>query len=200
MTAQAIAPIRTYRAVMAGDGKTGVQVMQMEAGLDTGPVMMSAQTAIFPRDTSQDVHDRLAVMGAELMVEALAAIEKGSARFKAQAPDGVTYAHKISSDEAKIDWSRSGEEVSAHIRGLSPFPGAWFELDDGDELIRVKVLGALAEMSEEGDAGVVLDDELLVGCGDGAVRLLRLQRAGRAAMDAELFLRGTPVAAGRRLK
>ncbi len=192
------APIQ--RAVMAGDKQTGVQVMQMEAGLDTGPVMMSSETAIFPRDTSQDVHDRLAGLGAELMVDALEAIEGGSAEFKAQASEGVTYAHKVSSDEARIDWSRSGEEVSAHIRGLAPFPGAWFELDDGDDLVRVKVLGALAEMGEEGRAGVVLDDELLVACGEGAVRLLRLQRAGRAAMDAETFIRGTPVATGRRLK
>ncbi len=192
------APIQ--RAVMAGDTLTGVQVMRMEAGLDTGPVMMSAQTAIFPRDTSQDVHDRLAEMGAELMVEALAKIETGKAVFTPQAEEGVTYAHKISSDEARIDWSRSGEVVSAQIRGLSPYPGAWFELEEAGGPVRVKALGAVYAPDEAGEAGMVLDDSLLVGCGEGAVRLLRLQRAGKGAMEADAFLRGTPIEKGRRLK
>ncbi len=191
------APIQ--RAVMAGDEKTGVQVMQMEAGLDTGPVMASAETAIFPRDTAADVHDRLAAMGAELMVEALQTIEAGRAVFTPQVEDGVTYAHKISSEEARIDWSRDCAAVSAHIRGLSPFPGAWFELQDGDEAVRIKVLGALAVPGEDGEAGVAVDDELLIGCGAGSVRLLRLQRAGKGAMDADAFLRGTQIEKGRRL-
>ena len=192
------APIQ--RAVMAGDEMTGVQVMQMEAGLDTGPVMMSAQTMIGPRDTSADVHDRLAELGAELMVRALGAIEAGTANFEPQAEDGVTYAHKISSDEARIDWSRSGADVSAHIRGLAPFPGAWFELDDVGGPVRVKALGAVFEPGEVGEAGVALDDGLLIGCGEGAVRLLRLQRAGKGAMDADVFLRGTPIEKGQRLR
>lgn len=191
------APIQ--RAVMAGDAMTGVQVMQMEAGLDTGPVMSSAETAIFPRDTSADVHDRLAAMGAELMVESVAAIEAGEAVFTPQSEEGVTYAHKISSEEARIDWDAGCEAVSAHIRGLSPFPGAWFELPDEAGAVRVKVLGCVAEPDEDGAAGEVLDDELLVACGAGAVRLLRLQRAGKGAMDAEAFLRGTPIETGRRL-
>lgn len=191
------APIQ--RAVMAGDARTGVQVMQMEAGLDTGPVMLSAEAAIFPRDTSADLHDRLAAMGAELMIEALAAIEAGTAVFTPQSEDGVTYAHKISSEEARIDWTRSGEEVSAHIRGLSPFPGAWFELEDAEGSKRIKVLGAVCAPDESGEPGLVLDDELLIGCGSGAVRLLRLQKAGKGAMDADVFLRGTPINKGQRL-
>lgn len=192
------API--HRAIMAGDTLTGVQVMQMEAGLDTGPVMASAETAIFPRDTTADVHDRLAAMGADLMVEALAAIEAGEAVFEPQSAEGVTYAHKITSDEARIDWTRGGEAVSAHIRGLSPFPGAWFEIEDAGKPVRVKVLGAVAVDDHDGAPGEVLDDNLLVGCGGGAVRLLRLQRAGKGAMDAETFLRGTQIETGRRLK
>ena len=187
------API--HRAVMANDPETGVQVMQMEAGLDTGPVMLTARTPISATDTTQDVHDRLAALGADLMVEALKRLEAGTAEFTPQSEEGVVYAHKISSDEARIVWQRAAADVSAHIRGLSPFPGAWFEVDDPKGPVRVKVLACVAE-DGSGEPGEVLDDTLLVACRQGAVRLLRLQRAGKGPMDAADFLRGTQVGKG----
>jgi methionyl-tRNA formyltransferase len=187
------APIQ--RAVMAGDAKTGVQVMRMEAGLDTGPVLMTAETPISEDDTSQDVHDRLAQLGAELMVAALARIEAGDAVETPQPDEGVVYAAKITPEEARIDWSRPARLVSAHIRGLSPAPGAWFELPTDKGPVRVKALHAHAGEGR-GAPGVTLDDALLVACGEGAVRLTRLQRAGKEPMKAEDFLRGTPVAKG----
>ncbi len=190
------API--HRAVMACDETTGVQVMQMEAGLDTGPVMMSAETPISDTDTTLDVHDRLADLGAGLMVEALGKLEAGTAEFVPQSADGIVYAHKISSDEARIVWNRPAADVSAHIRGLSPFPGAWFELEEDKGPVRVKVLNTVAEAGS-GEPGEVLDDGLLIACREGAVRLLRLQRAGRGPMLAADFLRGTMIETGRRL-
>jgi methionyl-tRNA formyltransferase len=191
------API--HRAVMAGDTVTGVQVMKMEAGLDTGPVMLTATTPISESDTTGDVHDRLAQAGAALMVEGLARLERGDAHLTNQTDDGATYAAKITSAEARIDWTRPAAEVAAHIRGLSPFPGAWFE-HDGQ---RIKVLHALADagQGEPGpeNPGEVLDDMLTVACGSGAVRLTRLQRAGKGQMTADEFQRGALIAKGARL-
>ena len=182
------APIQ--RAIMAGDAETGVCVMRMEAGLDTGPVALTARTPIAAGDTAATLHDRLAEIGAPLMVEALAMLEAGTLTLTPQPEDGV-YAPKIDKAEAKIDWSRPAAEVDRTIRGLSPFPGAWFEL--GGE--RVKAL--LSECADgAGAPGEALDDELTIACGEGAVRLLRLQRAGKGAMNAPDFLRGTPVAKG----
>jgi methionyl-tRNA formyltransferase len=193
------APIQ--RAVMAGDAETGVQVMQMEAGLDTGPVMLTAKTPIGPADTAQEVHDRLSLLGADLMVEALRQLEAGPVTLTPQAKEGVVHAPKISTAEARIDWTRPARDVSAQIRGLSPHPGAWFALrqaqGEGQET-RVKVLNAVAEPGR-GQPGQVLDRKLLVACGEGAVRLLRLQRAGKGPMTADEFLRGTQVGAGWRL-
>ncbi len=186
------APIQ--RAVMAGDAETGVCIMQMEAGLDTGPELARAVTPIGPADTAGTLHDRLAELGAGLVVETLAAIEAGTARAVPQPEEGVTYAAKIDKTEARIDFSRGAGEVSAQIRGLSPFPGAWTLI--GAE--RVKVLMALPEAGD-GEAGEALDDRLLIACGTGAVRLTRLQRAGRGAAEAEALLRGFPVPAGTRL-
>ncbi|ALK10867.1 methionyl-tRNA formyltransferase [Blastochloris viridis] len=183
------APIQ--RAVMAGDAETAVMVMKMDEGLDTGPVAMAERFAITPDDTAGDVHDRMMALGADLMVRALAALERGGLTFSPQAEAGVTYAKKIEKTETRIDWARSAAEVHNHIRGLSPFPGAWFELDG----VRVKVLRA-ARAEGSGAPGTVLDDRLTVACGSGAVRLIDLQRAGKAPMAAEVFLRGTPVAAG----
>ncbi len=186
------APIQ--RAIMAGDNVTGVQVMRMEEGLDTGPILASAETPINWDDTTASVHDRLAALGAPLMVAALAELERGAARERPQSEEGVTYAHKITSAEARIDWSKSAREVDYAIRGLSPHPGAWFELNGA----RVKVLLSRQEQGA-GAPGETLDDELLVACGDGAVRLLTVQREGRAPLPAADFLRGTPIPAGVRL-
>lgn len=190
------APIQ--RAVMAGDAATGVQVMKMEAGLDTGPVMLTAHTPIGPEDTARDVHDRLAVAGAQLMAQALKLLEAGAAELTPQAAEGVTYAAKIDPVEARIDWSLPAEQVSARIRGLSPHPGAWFEADLGKGATRVKALRCVAQEGA-GAPGEVLDAELLIACGRGAVRLLQLQRAGKGPMTAEDFLRGARIEKGVRL-
>ncbi|MCR5873465.1 methionyl-tRNA formyltransferase [Phenylobacterium sp. J426] len=191
------APIQ--RAIMAGDKVTGVQVMRMTEGLDEGPVLSTATVRIDALETAGSLHDRLAAAGAELIVATLDAIAAGRAAEAAQADDGVTYAKKIRSKEARIDWTRPAPEVDRKIRGLSPFPGAWFELPTEKGPVRVKAL--LSERAEgEGAPGEVLDDRLRVACGAdnerGAVRLLRVQREGRGPQDAEAFLRGTPVAAG----
>ena len=187
------APIQ--RAIMAGDETTGVQIQQMEAGLDTGPILLSETVAIAPTDTAASLHDKLMETGALMWSRALAALERGSLEAVPQSEDGVTYAKKISPEEARIDWSRPASELADHVRGLSPFPGAWFELDAGKEPVRVKVLMATAE-DGEGAPGTVLDDNLLVACGEGALRLARLQRSGKGAMDAGDFLRGHAVPAG----
>ena len=186
------API--HRAVMAGDAVTGVQVMKMEAGLDTGPVMLTATTPVTEDDTTGDVHDRLSVLGAELMAKALAELEAGPANLTTQTEDGVTIAAKVTTAEARIDWTRPARVVAAHIRGLSPHPGAWFELDGQ----RIRALHAKAE-SGSGEPGAVLDDMILVACGEGAVRITRLQRAGKGQMTAEEFQRGARIARGKRL-
>ena len=186
------APIQ--RAIMAGDSETGVCVMQVEPGLDTGAVFACERTPIRAGDTAGTLHDRLASMGAGLMVRTLAAIEAGSACAIPQPEAGVTYAAKIDKAEARIDWTRPATELDAHIRGLSPFPGAWFEI--GGE--RIKVLLARPEPGQ-GAPGTLLDDRLLVACGREALRLVELQRAGRGPMDAGTFLRGFPVPAGTRL-
>jgi methionyl-tRNA formyltransferase len=179
---------------MAGDSVTGVQVMRMEEGLDTGPVLATARTPILAEDTTASLHDRLAALGAPLMASALDQIERGEARAAVQSEDGVTYAHKITSAETRIDWTRPARELDWMIRGLAPLPGAWFEWDGA----RVKALFSRAEPGG-GAPGEVLDESLLIACGDGAVRLLKLQREGRPAMDARDFLRGNAVPRGARL-
>jgi methionyl-tRNA formyltransferase len=186
------APIN--RAIMAGDAETGVMVMKMEEGLDTGPVAMAERMPIAPDATAGDLHDRLARLGADLMVRALAALERGSLTLTPQSDTGVTYAHKIDKDETRIAWDRPWLEVHNHIRGLSPFPGAWCEIAGA----RIKVLRT-TKGEGAGTPGTMLDDEATVACGQGAVRILELQRAGRAAMKAQEFMRGTPIAAGSRL-
>lgn len=189
------APIQ--RAIMAGDAETGVMVMRMDEGLDTGPVAMVETIPIGPDMTAQDLHDRMAVLGADLMVRALAALERGSLGFSPQPDEGVTYAAKIDKAEARIDWSRPAAEVHNLIRGLSPFPGAWFEADLGKGPERVKVLrSARAETS--GAAGTMLDDHLTIACGEGAVRLVEVQRAGSKPMKAADFVNGARLAAGAR--
>ena len=194
------APIN--RAVMAGDAESGVMVMKMEEGLDTGPVAMAERVPIGPDMTAGELHDRLAPLGADLMVRALAALERASLTLTPQPEGGVTYAAKIAKGETRIDWSRPWKEVHDRCRGLSPFPGAWFEIAGAGAgagtPIRVKVLRTTGGEGS-GAPGTVLDAHLTVACGEGAVRLLELQRAGRQPMKAEEFLCGTPLAAGQRL-
>jgi methionyl-tRNA formyltransferase len=184
------APIQ--RAVMAGDHETGVTVMQMEEGLDTGPMAMAERIAIGPDATAGEMHDRLAQGGAKLMAIAMAALERGTLQFTPQPEAGVTYASKIDKGETRIDWTKPWQNVHDHCRGLSPFPGAWFEVAD---VGRVKVLRT-TKGAGAGQPGRVLDEELTIACGEGAVRLVELQRAGRQPMSAEVFLRGTPIARG----
>ncbi|MEM7178524.1 MAG: methionyl-tRNA formyltransferase [Pseudomonadota bacterium] len=184
------APIQ--RAIMAGDTETGVCLMQMEAGLDTGPVLAREMTPIGPQDTAATLHDRLAAISAGLITRALPAL--GDLTPQPQSADGVTYAAKIDKTEARIDWTRPANALSAHIRGLSPFPGAWCEVG-GD---RLKVLMAVPT-DGSGVPGTVLDDSLCVAAGDGAVRLTRVQPAGKPAMDARAYLSGNPLAAETRL-
>jgi methionyl-tRNA formyltransferase len=187
------APIQ--RAIMAGDTVTGVQVMRMTEGLDEGPVLSTATVRIGSLDTAATLHDRLAAAGAELIVRTLADIAAGRAVETPQAADGVTYAKKINPKFARLDWTKDGRTLDRKIRGLSPFPGAWFELPTEKGPVRVKALLSAFE-DEAGTPGVTLDDRLLVGAGDGAVRLLRVQREGKGPQDAEAFLHGTPVPAG----
>jgi methionyl-tRNA formyltransferase len=182
------APIQ--RAVMAGDAETGVMVMRMDEGLDTGPVLTAERVAV-GRKTSGELTSELARLGADLMVRTLGALERGAVTPQAQPQDGVTYAKKILKDEARIDWSRSAHEVDCHIRGLSPFPGAWTEVN-GE---RLKVLYG-EPVSGNGRPGITLDDALTVACGDGAVRLVKVQRAGGKAMGAEALLKGFAVPRG----
>lgn len=184
------API--HRAIMAGDVETGICIMQMEAGLDTGPVLLRESTAIEAEETTALLHDRLSDMGARLIVEALDKLP--SLTPEVQPDEGVSYAHKIEKAEAQIDWSESAAVVDRKIRGLSPFPGAWCEVEGQ----RVKLLASRVSDSS-GAAGEVLDDALTVACGEGAVELLRLQRAGKGAQDHEVFLRGFPIAKGTQL-
>jgi methionyl-tRNA formyltransferase len=187
------APIQ--RAIMAGDKSTGVAVMRMEEGLDTGPVGMIKRVAIGPEMNAGELHDRLMSLGADLMVRALAALSRGALAFTPQSAEGVTYAQKITNAEARIDWTQSAQAVHDHVRGLSPFPGAFFEADFGKGLERVKVLkSALVEAS--GAPGHLLDAEGTVGCGEGAVRLISVQRAGRGPLPAADFFRGARIASG----
>ncbi len=190
------API--HRAIMAGDAETGAMVMKMDEGLDTGPIAMAERLAIAPDATTGDLHDELARRGANLMVQALGALERGTLTLTPQPDAGVTYATKISKDETRIDWSKPWREVHDHIRGLSPFPGAWFELPEAGGPVRVKVLRTTRGVGS-GGPGTALDGTLTIAGGDGAVRILQLQRAGKQAMTADEFLRGTALSAGMRV-
>ena len=187
------APIQ--RAIMAGDAETGLCIMRMDAGLDTGPVLLRERVTIEPSMTAGDLHDRLAELGGPLMVRALEAVAAGNAVETPQPDEGVTYAAKIDKAETRIDWRRPAQELERLVRGLAPFPGAWFDLD-GE---RIKVLGADA-VDEAGLPGQTLDPRLTVACGTGALRLARLQRGGRKPMAAADFLRGHPVPAGAEIR
>src|ERR1700738_2659013 len=184
------APIN--RAIMAGDAETGVMVMKMDAGLDTGDVAMAERKAISDAMTAADLHDALAPLGADSMVRAMGALERGRLQLTRQCEDGVTYAAKIEKAEARIDWNKPARAVLRHIHGLSPFPGAWSEMAGEGEQVRVKILRcAMADGS--GAPGEALDDHLTIACQQGALRILELQRAGKAPMKADEFLRRTPL-------
>src|SRR5580700_3257769 len=182
------API--HRAMMAGDQETGVMVMKMDEGLDTGAIAMAERVPIGADATTGELHDELARRGADSILRALAALEKGQLQLTPQAASGVTYANKIAKSETHIDWTRPGNEVHDHCRGLSPFPGAWCEFPSAG---RVKILRT-TKGAGGGRPGQVLDDKLTIACGSGAVRLLQLQRAGKQPMGLDEFLRGTPLA------
>lgn len=190
------APIQ--RAIMAGDPETGVAVMKMAEGLDTGPVGMVERLVIDPELNSGEAHEILARLGADLMVRALAALGRGGLSFREQSTEGVTYARKISNDECKIDWSASAQTIHDHIRGLAPFPGAYTMIDLGKGPERVKILRA-TRTEGVGAPGQILDDALTIACGNGALRLLDLQRAGAKALPVDLFLRGVSLPAGQRI-
>ena len=183
------APIN--RAVMAGDPDSGVTIMQMDEGLDTGAMAMAERMPIGADMTAGELHDALSRLGADLMLRVLAAADRGSLQLTPQPQAGVTYAEKISKNETRIDWSKPWKQVHDHIRGLSPFPGAWFEFDG----VRVKVLRSIRG-GGGGPPGTLLDDKLTVACGDGAVQLVQVQRAGKQPMSADEFLRGTPLKVG----
>jgi methionyl-tRNA formyltransferase len=183
------APIN--RAVMAGDPDSGVTIMQMDEGLDTGAMAMAEHMPIGADMTAGELHDALSRLGADLMLRVLAAADRGSLQLTPQPLAGITYAEKISKNETRIDWSKPWKQVHDHIRGLSPFPGAWFEFDG----IRVKVLRSIRG-GGGGPPGTLLDGKLTMACGDGAVQLVQVQRAGKQPMSADEFLRGTPLKVG----
>ncbi|MEL7429431.1 MAG: methionyl-tRNA formyltransferase [Pseudomonadota bacterium] len=184
------APIQ--RAIMAGDQETGVCIMKMDQGLDTGPVALEERIAIGADMTASELHDRLSRLNADLMVRTMAALERGSLKLTPQPDSGIEYASKISKEETRINWDLPAKQVHDHIRALSPFPGAWCEMRIGDTLQRVKVLSS-QEATGNGTPGERLEGDLVIACGEGAVNLLRVQRAGKQAQDADEFIRGTRV-------
>ncbi len=190
------APIQ--RAIMAGDDETAVEVMRMEKGLDTGPVCLSAGTPIGVDETTGDLHDRLATLGAALMVEALGRLEAGILGCTPQPEVGVTYARKIDKTEARVDWSGAAKAIHDTIRGLSPFPGAWCEATIGGKAERLKILRTTLATGS-GEPGTILDDALTIACGTGALRLVQVQRAGGKPVEATAFRRGAGLAPGDRL-
>jgi methionyl-tRNA formyltransferase len=191
------APIN--RAIMAGDRETGVMVMKMDEGLDTGPIAMAERVPIGPDMTAGDLHDVLARLGADLMVRALGGLERGALTLTPQPDAGVTYAPKIEKSETRIDWTRPWQAVHDHCRGLSPFPGAWFEIAGGGANQRVRVLRTTRGQGA-GAPGTLLDEHLTIACGEGAVRVLELQRAGGKRMKAEEFLRGVHLVPGAQVR
>ena len=190
------APIN--RAIMAGDACSGVSIMRVTEGLDAGPVCLMERVAIGPNMTAGELHDALAEIGAGAMVRGLAALRSGTLQCEAQDDEVATYAAKLTNAEARIDWTRATHEVHNHIRGLAPYPGAWCEIEHGGKRERVKVQGS-SLVEGQAAQGTVLDERLTIACGKGAVRLTKVQRAGKKPMSAEAFLRGSNLAPGTRL-
>lgn len=208
------APIQ--RAIMAGDTETAAMVMRMEEGLDTGPICLAEQVPIGPDMTAGELHDALSVGGADLLVRALAALSRGSLTETAQSKNGISYASKINKSEARINFDRPAQDVHNHIRGLSPFPGAWFEANlkavpnakpERIKVLRCKLITQNNESIESSTndingsaaAGSILDDKLTIACRSGAVRLIEVQRAGKRPMTAEEFIRGANLQAGQKI-
>jgi methionyl-tRNA formyltransferase len=192
------APIQ--RAIMAGDTETAITVMRMEAGLDTGPICLVENIPIGPETTAGELHDVMAHSGAGLMVRALGELERGGLACSPQPADGVTYAAKIDKGETRIDFARAAGEVHNHVRGLSPWPGAWFEAVHDGRTERIKVLRTtLVPGARVGPPGSIVDDVLTIACAEGAVRVLLAQRAGKRPMEAAELLRGLPIGVGTRL-
>ncbi len=187
------APIQ--RAIMAGDKTSAVMVMKMDEGLDTGPVALLEKIDIPVLMSAGELHDKMMVIGADLMGRALGALERNSLVFTPQSQEGASYAKKIKKSETRIDWSRPANQVHNHIRGLSPFPGAWCEIKIKDKLVRIKILRSEL-VDENGETGEILNDRLIIACSSGAVRLLEVQRAGKAKMNIDEFLRGSGSLAG----
>ena len=187
------APIQ--RAIMAGDKESGIMIMKMDEGLDTGPVAMVEKVTITPNMTSGELHDRLSMVGADLMVRAMAALERDSLKLTPQSEDGVTYAAKINKAEARIDWSQPAQAVHDRVRGLAPFPGAWCEIEINGQPERVKVLRSVIA-DGAGKAGEVLDGTLVIACGEGAVALTLVQKAGGKPVNAAEFCNGVKIEAG----
>ncbi|MBS9719348.1 methionyl-tRNA formyltransferase [Tianweitania sp. BSSL-BM11] len=190
------APIQ--RAIMAGDAQTGMMIMKMDEGLDTGPICLEQRVPITPEMTAGDLHDRLMQVGAPLMVDALKQLEAGTLPMRSQPAEGTTYAAKISKTETRIDWTRAASEIDATIRGLAPFPGAWCEVELGGKVERLKLLRSV-KADGSGAPGTIFDGDGLVACGDGAVRLIEVQKAGGKPMAARDFLSGHRFGAGTRL-
>lgn len=192
------APIQ--RAIMAGDKETGMMIMQMGEGLDTGPVALVEKIAITPSTTAGILHDQLMEISGPLAVKAMELLEAGELTLTAQSEEGVTYAKKIEKSETRIDFSKDGASVHKHIMGLSPFPGAWFQLGEGKKAARVKVLACeYVDHVDDGEAGTVIDDQLTIACGNGAIRLVELQKAGSKPMKVDEFLRGNSIPKGTKL-
>jgi len=192
------APIQ--RAIMAGDEETGVSIMEMEEGLDTGPILMSERVKIAPETTAGTLHDLLAHLGALLMIRVLGALERGTITPVPQPERGASYAKKIDKAEARIQWTKGAAEIDRQIRALSPSPGAWFEASDArQEAVRIRVLGAKLSGATSAPGEIIAAAPLVVGCGEGALELTQLQRAGGAVMSAAEFLRGFPIKPGARL-
>jgi methionyl-tRNA formyltransferase len=187
------------RAIMAGDRETGVMVMKMDEGLDTGPIAMAERVSIGADMTAGELHDVLAPLGADLMVRALGAVERGALTLTPQPDDGVTYAPKIVKSETRIDWTHPWQAVHDRCRGLSPFPGAWFEIPAGGADQRVRVLRT-TRGEGAGAPGTLMDEHLTIACGEGAMRVVELQRAGAKAMKAEEFLRGVRLPPGAQVR
>lgn len=191
------APIQ--RAIMAGDKETGMMIMKMDVGLDTGPVALEGRVPIDPSTTAGELHDTLSTLGAKLMVQAMAALAEDKLPLTPQSEDGVIYAEKISKSEARIDWAQPAKQLHQNIMGLSPFPGAWCEFPLSGKPVRMKILQSAILPEAKGKAGQAFDDQLTIGCGTGAIELLRLQKAGSKPMDREEFLRGNSLPAGTQL-
>ncbi len=192
------APIQ--RAIMAGDKETGMMIMQMGEGLDTGPVALVERIAITPSTTAGILHDQLMEISGPLAVKAMELLEAGELTLTEQSGEGVTYAKKIEKSETRIDFSKDGASVHKHIMGLSPFPGAWFQLGEGKKAARVKVLACeYVDHVDDGEAGTVIDDQLTIACGNGAIRLVELQKAGSKPMKVDEFLRGNSIPKGTKL-